>query len=136
MSSGLACTRKGCQTQEPTRATCTPAGGETVEHNWRGRDTGSNCCNRCRCRNGGLSCTRRGCAGQCGGNAAARESEASEGGVSTGVMAGAGAGLLAAGLAAAGCIVAAKKRSAAVDADTADSYHESLAADSKKPVDV
>lgn len=41
-------------------------------------------------------------------------------------MAGAGAGVLAAVLAAAGCIVAAKKRSAAVDADTADSYHESL----------
>merc|ERR1719401_3087399 len=131
MSSGLACTRKGCQTQEPTRATCTPAGGETVEHNWRGRDTGSNCCNRCRCRNGGLACTRKGCAGQCGGNAAVRESEASKG-----VMAGAGAGLLAAVLAAAGCVVAAKKRSAGAGADTADSFHEALVADSKKPVDV
>merc|ERR1719401_3411146 len=135
MSSGLACTRKGCQTQEPTRATCTPAGGETVEHNWRGRDTGSNCCNRCRCRNGGLACTRKGCAGQCGGNAAVRESEASKGGVSTGVMAGAGAGLLAAVLAAAGCIVAAQKRRAGAGADMADSLNEALA-DSKKPVDV
>lgn len=69
-------------------------------------------CTRMRCNN----CPRN-------GNAAVRESEASEGGVSTGMWAGVGAGLLAAVLAAAGCIVAAKKRSAAVDADMADSYH-------------
>jgi len=133
----LACTRMACPAQ------CQLAGGEMVNAGWSGKDTGVNCCNRCSCSDAGLACTRkacrpnRGCRREQGGNAAARDSEADEGGVSTGVWAGAGAGLLAVIAAAAGCVVVAKRRSAA--ADSSADYQESLTDKpdaSKKPCDV
>merc|ERR550537_68589 len=61
MSSGLACTRRGCQTQEPTRATCTLSEGTVVAHGWSGSGEGSNSCNSCFCQDGMLACTRMLC---------------------------------------------------------------------------
>ena len=41
--------------------TCTLAGGEVVQNGWSGKDTGYNFCNQCRCMDGGLACTKKGC---------------------------------------------------------------------------
>ena len=40
---------------------CTLNSGEEVEEGWSGNDTGSNFCNKCRCMNGNLACTRMAC---------------------------------------------------------------------------
>ena len=40
---------------------CILSGGEKVEDGWSGNDTGSNFCNKCKCMNGNLACTRMAC---------------------------------------------------------------------------
>ena len=40
---------------------CTLSNGEKVEEGWSGNDTGNNWCNKCRCMNGNLACTRMAC---------------------------------------------------------------------------
>jgi len=40
---------------------CTLSNGVKVEEGWSGNDTGNNWCNKCRCMNGNLACTRMAC---------------------------------------------------------------------------
>ena len=40
---------------------CKLSGGELVDDGWKGKDTGSNYCNQCRCMNEGLACTEMDC---------------------------------------------------------------------------
>ena len=42
-------------------ATCTLSGGGLVKTGWSGKDTASNYCNRCKCMDFGLACTKMAC---------------------------------------------------------------------------
>jgi hypothetical protein len=50
--------------ETPNGKNCTLSGGEVVEAGWSGKDTGSNFCNICTCREdfpSGLACTEMSC---------------------------------------------------------------------------
>ena len=49
------------KTPSTTQAVCKLTGGETVQSNWTGKDTGNNSCNNCFCTNGVLGCTKMAC---------------------------------------------------------------------------
>jgi len=64
----LICTEMACHNDEnifkkPPQSTmfCKLTGGEEVSEGWSGNDTGNNFCNKCRCMNGALACTRMAC---------------------------------------------------------------------------
>eukprot|EP01060_Flectonema_neradi_P029026 TRINITY_DN3928_c1_g1_i3.p1 TRINITY_DN3928_c1_g1~~TRINITY_DN3928_c1_g1_i3.p1 ORF type:complete len:218 (+),score=52.73 TRINITY_DN3928_c1_g1_i3:125-778(+) len=42
-------------------ADCETTCGNTVPHGWKGKDDGTNCCNRCRCRDGHMQCRKKDC---------------------------------------------------------------------------
>ena len=49
------------ESENPESSACTLAGGEVVESEWSGNDTGPNYCNSCQCTNGMLRCTEMAC---------------------------------------------------------------------------
>ena len=53
--------KEGIENENPDGSACRLAGGEIVQSEWSGKDTGPNYCNSCQCMNGRLTCTEMAC---------------------------------------------------------------------------
>jgi len=53
--------KEALENETPGSSACILAGGEVVQSEWSGKDTGPNYCNSCQCMNGRLTCTEMYC---------------------------------------------------------------------------